>query len=137
MATLVTEDVVAIPEESQQSAVSWGAVAAGGIAAGGFSLFLFQLGTGIGLAAANPWTSTPPSGTTISIVAGVSLCLISIMASALGGFIACRLRTRWVGLHSDETYFRDSAHGFLFQHHDEFASDVETFLTTSSSTDHP
>jgi len=35
------------------------------------------------------------------------------MASALGGFIAGRLRTRWVGLHSDETYFRDSAHGFL------------------------
>jgi hypothetical protein len=35
------------------------------------------------------------------------------MASGLGGFIAGRLRTRWVGLHTDETYFRDSAHGFL------------------------
>ena len=113
MATLVTEDVVAIPDESQTSAVSWGAIAAGGIATAGFSLFLFQLGTGIGLSVANPWASSPPSGTTISVAAGISLCLISIMASALGGFLAGRLRTRWVGLHSDETYFRDSAHGFL------------------------
>src|SRR4029077_15487884 len=32
MATLVTEDVVAIPDESRTSAVSWGAIAAGGIA---------------------------------------------------------------------------------------------------------
>jgi hypothetical protein len=92
--------------------VSWGAIAAGGIAAAGFSLFLFELGAGIGLSAVSPW-STPPSGTTISVAAGISICLISIMASALGGFIAGRLRTRWVGLHSDETYFRDSAHGFL------------------------
>lgn len=114
MTTLVTEDVVALSaEESRTSAVSWAAIAAGGIATAGFSLFLFQLGAGIGLAAANPWANSPPSGTTISIAAGVSLCLISIMASGLGGFLAGRLRTRWVGLHSDGTYFRDSAHGFL------------------------
>jgi hypothetical protein len=114
MTTLVTEDVVAVSaEESRTSAVSWAAIAAGGVATAGFSLFLFQLGTGIGLSAANPWANSAPSGTTISIAAGISLCLISIMASALGGFLAGRLRTRWVGLHSDETYFRDSAHGFL------------------------
>jgi hypothetical protein len=41
------------------------------------------------------------------------LILMAVMASALGGFIAGRLRTRWVGLHTDETYFRDSAHGFM------------------------
>jgi hypothetical protein len=38
---------------------------------------------------------------------------MAVMASALGGFIAGRLRTRWVGIHVDETYFRDTAHGFL------------------------
>src|SRR5436190_11978758 len=121
MATLVTDQVSVVPtggyasgaDESRTSATSWGAIAAGGIAAAGFSLFLFELGTGIGLSVASPWANSSPSSTTISIVAGISLCLISIMASALGGFIAGRLRTRWVGLHSDETYFRDSAHGFL------------------------
>src|SRR4051812_37491925 len=121
MATLVTDQVSVVPnggygsgaDESRTSATSWGAIAAGGIAAAGFSLFLFELGTGIGLAVASPWANSSPSSTTISVVAGVSLCLISLMASALGGFIAGRLRTRWVGLHSDETYFRDSAHGFV------------------------
>jgi hypothetical protein len=28
--------------------------------------------------------------------------------------------------------YPDAAHGFLFQHHDEFAADVETFLTESA-----
>lgn len=119
MATVITaEPVVATgrlggSDESRTSAASWGAIAAGGIAAAGFSLFLFELGTGIGLAVANPWANSSPSGTTMSIAAGVSLCLISIMASALGGLIAGRLRRRWVGLHTDETYFRDTVHGYL------------------------
>ena len=118
MATLVTEEVSVIPngrfggaDEGGTSAISWAAIAAGGTANAAFALFLFELGAGIGLSSVSPWSA--PSGTTISIAAGVSLCLISIMASALGGFLAGRLRTRWIGLHSDETYFRDSAHGFL------------------------
>src|SRR4051812_26775021 len=119
MSTLVTEEVSLVPGglasgagESSASATSWGAIAAGGIGAAAFSIFLHELGVGIGLSFMSPGGSAP-SGTTISVAAGISLCLISIMASALGGFLAGRLRTRWVGLHSDETYFRDSAHGFL------------------------
>jgi ribosomal protein L17 len=99
-------------DESRTSATSWGAIAAGGVGAAAFSIFLHELGVGVGLSFLNPWDSAP-SGTTITAVAGISLCLISIMASALGGFLAGRLRTRWVGLHTDETYFRDTAHGFL------------------------
>jgi hypothetical protein len=112
MSTIVTEEIAVVPNESRASAVSWAAIAAGGVASAGFSLFLLQLGAGIGLSVVSPWESAP-SGTTTSIVAGISICLISIMASALGGYLAGRLRARWVGLHVDETYFRDSAHGFL------------------------
>jgi hypothetical protein len=39
--------------------------------------------------------------------------VVEIIASALGGYLAGRLRTKWVDLHSDEVYFRDTAHGFL------------------------
>ena len=35
------------------------------------------------------------------------------MSSAVGGYLAARLRTKWVGLHSNEVFFRDTAHGFL------------------------
>ena len=31
----------------------------------------------------------------------------------MGGYLAGRLRTRWLSVHSDEVYFRDTAHGFL------------------------
>lgn len=113
MSTLMTEQVALIPEESRASAVSWAAIAAGGIAAAGFTLFLIELGAGLGLSAVSPWSPSQPSATAISVAAGISLCMISIMASALGGYIAGRLRVRWVGLHTDEVYFRDTVHGFL------------------------
>jgi hypothetical protein len=35
------------------------------------------------------------------------------MSSAVGGYVAGRLRTKWLGVHTDEVFFRDTAHGFL------------------------
>jgi len=35
------------------------------------------------------------------------------MASSIGGYLAARLRTRWTGLHTNEVYFRDTAHGLI------------------------
>src|SRR5437588_5498114 len=35
------------------------------------------------------------------------------MSSAIGGYLASRLRTKWVGIHSNEVFFRDTAHGFI------------------------
>lgn len=43
----------------------------------------------------------------------VWLTLTQLLASAMGGYLAGRLRTRWLDLHTDEVYFRDTAHGFL------------------------
>ncbi|KAF7958268.1 hypothetical protein AWV80_36905 [Cupriavidus sp. UYMU48A] len=39
--------------------------------------------------------------------------MTQIFASGLGGYLAGRLRKRWVAVHGDETHFRDTAHGFL------------------------
>ena len=36
-----------------------------------------------------------------------------MLSSSIGGYIAGRLRTRWTGVHTDEVYFRDTAHGFI------------------------
>jgi len=35
------------------------------------------------------------------------------LASGLGGYLAGRLREKWVGIRTDEVVFRDTAHGFL------------------------
>ena len=41
------------------------------------------------------------------------LIIVQWLSSGLGGYLAGRLRTKWVGLHTDEVFFRDTAHGFL------------------------
>jgi len=50
---------------------------------------------------------------TFQISAGIYLIVVAMLASTIGGFIAGRLRTKWVGVHTHEVFFRDTAHGFL------------------------
>jgi hypothetical protein len=38
---------------------------------------------------------------------------MELIASSMGGYLAGRLRTKWVQLHTDEVHFRDTAHGLL------------------------
>jgi hypothetical protein len=38
---------------------------------------------------------------------------MQIISSSMGGYLAGRLRTKWANIHTDEVYFRDTAHGFL------------------------
>jgi hypothetical protein len=113
MSTLTTTDAVIIPEESNFSAVSWPAIAAGAVASAAFSLFLLYLIAGLGLVSVSPWSNAGASASTLHVAGGIALVLTAVMASALGGYLAARLRTKWVGLHTDEVYFRDSAHGLL------------------------
>ena len=74
---------------------------------------LFAFGTGLGLSVVSPWSGSGVSATTFKIGTGLYLIVIAMMASSLGGYIAGRLRSRWIGVHSDEVYFRDTAHGFI------------------------
>jgi hypothetical protein len=101
------------PSASNVSAVSWPAVFAGAIAAAAMSLILFVLGIGLGLGALSPWSGEGISGTAFGISTILWITLTSLVASAVGGYITGRLRTRWLAVHVDEVYFRDTAHGFL------------------------
>jgi len=105
--------VVAGGTANSPSAVSWAAVIAGGVAAVAISLLLVALGAGIGLSSVSPWTSANPSATTFTLLAAVWLIIVQWLSSGLGGYLAGRLRTKWTALHTDEVFFRDTAHGFL------------------------
>lgn len=63
--------------------------------------------------AVSPWADRGASATTLGISAAVWLAVTQIIAAGLGGYLAGRLRARWVNTHGDEVYFRDTAHGFL------------------------
>jgi len=94
------------------SAVSWGAILAGAASAAALSLILLVLGAGLGLTAASPWGGGAPTER-IGVVAIVWLSLTAALASGLGGYVAGRLRSRWLDAHPDEVHFRDTAHGLV------------------------
>src|SRR5437762_11394391 len=99
--------------ESAVSAVSWAAIIAGAFAIAAASLILLALGAGVGLSSVSPWYNSGPSATTFGVWAAVWLIVVQWLSAALGGYLTGRLRTKWVGVHTDEVYFRDTAHGFL------------------------
>lgn len=106
-------EVFAPPADAHASAVSWGAIFAGAAAAAAASMILLMLGVGLGLSSVSPWARDGASATTLSVSSIVWVTFTQLAASALGGYLAGRLRTRWVAVHSDEVHFRDTAHGFL------------------------
>jgi hypothetical protein len=99
--------------EAHSSGVSWGAVIGGAFVAAAFYLVLLALGAGFGLSAVSPWSNLGLSASTVGALGIVWLIFIEIVASALGGYLTGRLRTKWVSVHTDEVYFRDTANGFL------------------------
>jgi hypothetical protein len=113
---LVTESVVVAEKVSgseSRSAASWAAIIGGAVTAVAITLLLVALGSGIGLSSVSPWSSANPSATTFTLLAAVWLIIVQWLSSGLGGYLAGRLRTKWVGVHTHEVFFRDTAHGFL------------------------
>jgi hypothetical protein len=111
--TYAIEDAALADDESSQSGVSWGAIIAGAFAAAALSLILLSLGAGFGFSSASPWSNAGASAKTIGVAAVIWLVVTQWLSAAVGGYLAGRLRTKWSGIHSDEVYFRDTAHGFL------------------------
>ena len=109
---------------AHDSAVAWGAIFAGAAAAAVLSLVLLILGTGFGLSALSPWSHEGATGKALGIGTGVWVVFMQLTSAVLGGYIAGRLRTRWLNLDTDEVAFRDTAHGFL-------AWSVATLLTAA------
>jgi hypothetical protein len=97
----------------QASAVSWGSILAGATGAAALALILTMLGTGLGMSSVSPWANTGISAEAFGISAIVWLTLTQLIASGVGGYLAGRLRTKWIATDADEVYFRDTAHGFL------------------------
>jgi hypothetical protein len=109
--SIETVEISGPVEES--SAVSWAAVAAGAVTAAALTLVLLAFGAGMGFSAVSPWGNSGVSASTFEISTGLYLIVVAMLASTIGGYIAGRLRTKWLGVHTHEVFFRDTAHGFL------------------------
>ena len=110
----MVDTVIVENEPAPSSAVSWSAILAGAAVSAGLSLILLAIGSGIGFSVANPWSNGAAATTTkAATVAGIYITVTAVMASAIGGYLAGRLRHLWLGTHPHEAFFRDTAHGLV------------------------
>jgi len=103
----------AFTQSRPKSAASWGAIIAGALVAIAVSLILFALGSGLGFASMSPWPNAGMSAGTFSVAAAIWLIVMQWVSALFGGYIAGRLRSRWIGTHAHEIFFRDTAHGLV------------------------
>ncbi|MEI9905313.1 MAG: hypothetical protein WDN06_16200 [Asticcacaulis sp.] len=99
--------------ESKGSGIHWAAILGGAAAAAAISLILAPLGTALGFSSFSVFTATRASAITFTAGWAIWLVIMQWVSSGVGGYIAGRLRVKWADLHSDEVFFRDTAHGFL------------------------
>jgi hypothetical protein len=104
--------VTATPESSV-SAVTWPAIFGGAFVAAASSIVLVALGSGLGLASVSPWRDSGVSATGFAWMTAVWFIVVQWLSSGVGGYLAGRLRTKWVNTHTHEVFFRDTAHGFI------------------------
>jgi hypothetical protein len=106
-------DSTVTPAPAVQSAVSWPAIFAGAAAAAAVSVILVALGSGLDLLAVSPWFPADASLTAFTVFTAIWFIVIQWVAAGVGGYLAGRLRTRWIGTHTHEVFFRDTAHGLI------------------------
>ena len=98
---------------STGSAVSWAAIFAGAATAAALLLILLILGTGLGLSSVSPWEQHGVSAATFGVSTIILITFALFSASGMGEYLAGRLRTKWISVHTNEVHFRDTAHGFM------------------------
>ena len=113
--TIIAGTAVAMDSGSfaAKSAASWPSIIAGAFVAAAATVILVALGSGIGFESISPWSGHGVSVATFAATTAIWLIVTQWIAAALGGYIAGRLRTRWIGTHSHEVFFRDTAHGLI------------------------
>jgi hypothetical protein len=109
----ITGAVLASHPEEAQSPISWPAIFAGAVAALATAFVLLAMAGGLGLKLASPWPGAGASTDNFNPTLGAIMVAIQVLSAGLGGYLAGRLRTQWVHVHSHEVHFRDTAHGLI------------------------
>lgn len=105
-------------------AVDWRSIFAGALAAAAIGALLFAFGSALGLSltSARPYSGIGATG--LSILAAIWFCLVNVIAFAVGGYVAGRMRVPMTEVVDGEKgrsrssvgverNFRDGAHGLL------------------------
>src|ERR1700744_3736687 len=92
--------------------VSWPAIWAGAIVSVSVTIVLTLAGAGLGYSL-SLGVATRGSLSAFTPEVGAGAMVVQVLAGAIGGYLAGRLRVLWHGVHDDEAHFRDTAHGLI------------------------
>ncbi len=107
--TIVAESIE-LPD-GESSAVTWSAIIAGAVVGLAAAIAMVTLGLGVGLALYDPWAPVGSSAKQLSIGAVIWFITAQLWGLFVGGYVAGRLRRHAISGSTDETRFRDAAHG--------------------------
>ena len=93
--------------------VSWAAIWAGAVVGVAVTLVLTLAGAGLGYSLSYSAVATRGSLAAFTPEVGAGAIVVQVLAGAIGGYVAGRLRVLWHGVHDDEAHFRDTAHGLV------------------------
>ena len=99
--------------ESTKSGIHWASIFGGAATATAISLVLLPLGSALGFSSFSVFTATSQNAVVFTAGCAIWLVVMQWVSSLVGGYIAGRLRVKWADTHSDEVFFRDTAHGFI------------------------
>lgn len=98
---------------SQASFIDWSAVVAGAALASAVSFVLLTFVTSIGFSIVPVGSNSTMSAGLIGSLAALMILAQQIAAFLAGGYVAGRMRSRWMSTTGDEVEFRDGLHGGL------------------------
>jgi hypothetical protein len=110
--TTVEPVAVAVPDE-QVSYIQWGPAVAGALAAAALAFVLHSFAAAIGLAVSSTAPTWRDSSAALTLLSGLYLVLVAVVAFGVGGYIAGRMRASLESGTPDEIEFRDGTHGLL------------------------
>ncbi|MGA9658137.1 MAG: hypothetical protein WBQ60_03450 [Asticcacaulis sp.] len=99
--------------ESSVSGIHWASILGGATVATAVSLILLPLGSALGFSTISIFAPSANETLTFGLGWAIWLVVMQWISSGFGGYIAGRLRVKWADTHSDEVFFRDTAHGFI------------------------
>src|SRR5262245_18386134 len=105
-----TETAAIVVEDEPSGFIQWGEAIAGALAAAALSMVLHAFAVAIGLAISSTSPTWRDSTAALHVLSGLHLLLTAIIAFALGGYLAGRMRSSTDGV-ADEVEFRDGTHG--------------------------
>src|SRR5579859_3505114 len=98
MVDAVADDIVQVRGAARSAwappAISWGSIFGGAVAAAGIAVILLALGSGVGFSSISAWPGGGAGATTFGVVSVVWLIVVQWLSSAMGGYLAGRLRTK-------------------------------------------